>query len=117
MNCEAWCYEYAGISEIKAVRISKDTIKCYTSSNIATHSTLNFYIVKNQINKLRIELNSIVGGKRTYKCNEGYMKIDKNLFKKGIFKSEFDFKFDHPENPSKSMFWKGKIYTKIKKPK
>lgn len=113
LKCEAWCYEYAGADEMKAKRLSKDTIECYTLANTATHSTLNFYIINNVVSNPRIELNSIVDGKLIYECNEGNIKIDKKAMQKGILKAEFDMKFDHPENPDKLMFWKGKIYTKI----
>ncbi|MBS7256303.1 hypothetical protein [Flavobacterium branchiicola] len=111
---EAWCYEYAGATEMKANRLSKDTIECYTLANAATHATLNFYIVRNVVSNPRIELNSIVDGKVTYACNECNMKIDRKAMQKGIFKAEFDMKFDHPENPNKLMYWRGKIYSKIK---
>lgn len=114
LKCEAWCYEYGGATEIIAKRWSKDSIECYTLGNAATHCTLNFYIINNVISNPRIELNSIADGSRTYACNEGNIKIDKKAMQKGILKAEFDMKFDHRENPDKLMFWKGKIYTKIK---
>ncbi|WP_445456403.1 hypothetical protein [Flavobacterium sp. HNIBRBA15423] len=114
LQCDAWCYEYAGVSEIEAKRLKNKTIQCYTFTNIATHSTLNFDIVGDVISNARIELISIASKKSTYFCSEGIMKIDKQAMKRGILKAEFDMKFDHPENPKKLMFWKGKIYTKIK---
>ncbi|WP_281321961.1 hypothetical protein [Flavobacterium aestivum] len=114
LKCEAWCYEYAGATEIIAKRSNKDTIECYTLANEATHCTLHFYIINNVISNPRIELNSIADGKRTYVCNDGSIKMDKKAMQKGILKAQFDMKFDHPENPEKVMFWKGKIYAKIK---
>jgi hypothetical protein len=114
LDCEAWCYEFAGTSEIEAKRLSKDTIECYTFPDAATHSTLNFYIVNNVIKNARIELNSITGKKLTYPCNLGFMKIDKNFIEKNILKADFDMKFDHTENRKRKMFWKGKILTEIK---
>jgi hypothetical protein len=61
-------------------------------------------------------LNSIVRstGTRIYTCKSGQIEIDQNLFKKGILKAKFDLVFDHKENQSKPMFWKGKVYTEIK---
>lgn len=44
---------------------------------------------------------------------KGNMKIDKKMFRKEIIKADFEMQFNHDENPSKSMFWKGKIFTKI----
>ncbi|WP_017496453.1 hypothetical protein [Flavobacterium sp. WG21] len=114
LKCEAWCYEYAGVTEITAKRLHKDTIECYTMANAATHCSLRFYIVNNVIRNPRIELNSIAGGKYTYLCKEGNIKMDKKVMQKDILKAQFDMKFDHPENPEKLMFWKGKIYAKIK---
>lgn len=117
LRCEAWCYEFAGTSKIESKRISKDSIECRTLPNSATHATLHFYIVNDLVKNARIELNSIVlrDGKSNYiySCNEGWIKIDKQLFNKGILKAEFDMKFDHPENLKKLMYWKGKIVTKI----
>ncbi|CAA9195990.1 hypothetical protein [Flavobacterium collinsii] len=114
LKCEAWCYEYAGATEIIAKRLNKDSIECYTLANAATHSVLHFYMINNVICNPRIELNSIVDGKRTYSCKDGSIKMDKKAMQKGILKAQFDMKFDHPENPERIMFWKGKIYTKIK---
>lgn len=114
LESEAWCYEYAGVSEIKVVETGKDSIECYTLTNAATHSTLNFSIVNGMVSNPRIELNSVTGKKRTYFCNKALMKVDKKAFQKGIFKAEFDMTFNHVEDPKKEMFWKGKIYAKIK---
>lgn len=114
LKCEAWCYEYAGATEIIAKRLNKDSIECYTLTNVATHSALHFYVVNNVIRNPRIELNSIADGKRTYLCKDGSIKMDRKAMQKGILKAQFDMKFDHPENPEKIMFWKGKIYTRIK---
>jgi hypothetical protein len=113
LKCEAWCYEYAGATEMIAKRLSKHKIECYTLGNTATHCTLHFYIINNVISNPRIELNSSADGKHTYLCNEGTIKMDKKAMQKGILKAAFDMKFDHPENPDKVMFWKGKIYIKI----
>jgi hypothetical protein len=114
LKSDAWCYEYAGATKMIAKRLHKDTIECYTLANAATHSTLNFYIIKNVISNPRIELNSVADGKHTYVCNSVNIKIDKKAMQKGVLKAAFDMKFDHPENPDKLMFWKGKIYTQIK---
>ena len=46
--------------------------------------------------------------------DDGFIKIDKNLMQKNILKANFYMKFDHPENSNRTMYWKGKILTKIK---
>ena len=114
LESEAWCYEYAGVSEITVKKLNKDSIECYTLANAATHSTLNFYIINDIVSNPRIELNSITDGKRTFFCNKALIKVDKKAMQRGILKAEFDMKFNHVENPKKQMFWKGKIYAKIR---
>ncbi len=116
--CEAWCYEYDETTQIVAQKLGRDTIECYTMCNTSTHSSLHFFIANDSIINPHIELNSITSPKPFfYMCNEGLFKVDKTLFKKGILKAEFDMKFDHPEDPKKMMYWKGKIYAKIKSKK
>lgn len=39
----------------------------------------------------------------------GYINIDRNLYKKGIIKAEFDFSFESTQN------WKGLLYSKVHK--
>lgn len=116
IQSEAWAYEWAGANFITATRKNKDTIACFTHNNVATHSSLFLTITKEKCIP-KIELNSIIGstGTKTYTCKRGQIEIDKNLWDKGILKARFDFVFDHKENPNKPMFWKGKLYTEIKK--
>lgn len=112
IECDAWCYEWAGTDKIFATKKSNDTILCYTEMNEATHCCLNLKIT-GDICIANIILNSIVkDGSRIFDCEDGSISIDKALLKKNILKASFDFKFKNPENP-KSIYWKGKIYTKI----
>lgn len=114
IQCEAWCYEWAGTDFIDVFRINKDSIFCYTSTGIATHCSLQLKILKNSC-KATIELNSIIpGGSATYYCTDGHITIDKKRLKKGVLKAKFNFNFEHKENPKKPIYWKGKIYSKIK---
>ena len=86
---------------------------CFTHNNIATHSSLILTIIKDKCIPT-IELNSITPtGKKIYTCKNGHIQIDRNLWKNGILKANFDFVFDHKEDPSKPMYWKGKIYVNI----
>ncbi|MBL7974273.1 MAG: hypothetical protein JNJ85_05145 [Candidatus Kapabacteria bacterium] len=118
LECDAWCYEYAGVSHIVTKKLSSDTIECYTLRDVGTHSALHFYLVKDEVCKPRIELTSIVrskgGSHRIYHCKSCTMKIDTKYYKKGILKAEFDMEFDHPENINQKMYWKGKIFSRIK---
>lgn len=115
LSCDAWCYEFAGASEINVKQISKDSIECWTTPNQATHSTLNFYIINNTVKNARIELIGIVNHNSTYPCTLGSMKIDKEFIKKNVLKADFNMEFNHPENPKKKMYWKGKIVAKIER--
>ena len=114
IQSEAWCYEWAGTDFIEVFRKSKDSVNCFTMTGIATHSSLQLEIIKNTC-YATIELNSIVpGGDAKYYCTEGYITIDKKLWEEGIMKSEFSFNFGHKENPKKPIYWKSKIYAKIR---
>ena len=114
IQCEAWCYEWAGTDFIEAIQKSVDTVYCYTLLNAATHCSLQLNIVGDNCFAI-IVLNSIVkGGSVKYNCVNGYISIDKNLWKKGIVKAVFSFNFEHKKNPNKPIYWKGKIFTKIK---
>ncbi|EJF99233.1 hypothetical protein [Flavobacterium sp. F52] len=107
-------YEWAGANFISVKRISRDTIYCFTNKNIATHSSLILKITKDKCIP-EIELNSISVsiGKQIYACKKGVITIDRDLWHNGILKAKFDFIFEHPENPDKPLFWKGKIYSQI----
>jgi len=114
IQSEAWCYEWAGTDFIEVFRKSKDSVSCFTITGIATHCSLQLDIIEN-ICYAAIDLNSIVPGSNAkYYCTDGYITIDKKLWKEGIMKAEFSFNFEHNENPKKPIYWKGKIYAKIK---
>ncbi len=114
IQSDAWTYEWAGTNFVTATRINAETITCFTHNNVATHSSLILTITKDKCLPI-IELNSVVGstGKKIYTCKSGQIEIDKDLWEKGILKANFDFVFDQKENPSKSKYWKGKIYANI----
>lgn len=114
IQCKAWCYEWAGTNFIEAIQQSADTVYCYTLMNAATHCSLQLTIIGNNC-FASIDLNSIFkGGAARYDANNGYITVDKSYWKKGIVKAIFNFNFEHSEHPNKPMFWKGKIFAKIK---
>lgn len=113
ISCEAWCYEWAGTDAAVAKRAGTDTVHCYTLMNEATHCNLNLVFVKDSCTPT-IELKSIApNGDKIYTFKTGWIKIDKNLWQRNILKAEFDFDFVNDEN-EKRVFWKGKIYARIK---
>ncbi len=114
ISCTAWCYEWAGTDFVTAKQKDKNQITCFTHSNSGTHCTLILEIINDSCIP-RIELNSISSGLKTYYCQGGFMKIDKNLWIKGILKAEFNFDFNNTDEPDRKMFWEGKIYTMIEK--
>ncbi len=122
MECEGWCYEFAGADYIDVRRTGN---KVYAASriNAAMHSILRLNI-ENGLCTPTIKLVSIVAQMTPkglsnnifyYHSTSGYIKIDKTLWQQGIMKAEFDFTFYHPENPKQKMYWKGKIYCNIGK--
>jgi len=111
---EAQTYEWAGADFAEASGYSDNTIICHTLRNAATHSSLVLRISKNYCLPY-IELHSITNTEpEFFGCKGGWIKVDKNLLKKGILKTEFDLEFIHPDNNEISMWWRGKIYTSIK---
>jgi hypothetical protein len=115
IQCKAWCYEWAGTDFIEAVRKSVDTVYCYTLMNVATHCSLQFNLVNNDCYAI-VDLKSIIkGGSEQYNCTNGYITIDKNLWEKGTLRAVFSFNFEHKAHPEKPIYWKGKIFAKIKK--
>lgn len=117
IHSDACTYEWEGTDFITVERVSKDTIVCYTLTNIATHSSLNLMIIKDIVTP-SISLNSMTPtGTEIFRCNGGQIAIDKNLWNKGIMKAAFDITFEHKINPDKPMYWKGKIYAKIESKK
>jgi hypothetical protein len=115
IQCKAWCYEWAGTDFIKAVKTENDHVICHTMTNSGTHCSLILEIVKDNCLP-RIELNSVASpGIKTYYCKGGFIKMDKECWKQNIVKAEFNFDFMNTDEPDQTIFWEGKIYTKIDK--
>lgn len=113
IECEAQCYEWAGTNNIITIPTVKNGIKAYTLCNPATHSSLKLNIIDNKC-FAEIELSSITpSGQQIFPCNDGYIRIDKKLWKEGIIKAEFDLSFENTLQPQDSLWWKGKIYKRI----
>ncbi len=113
IQSDAGIYQWDGTNFVTATRMSADTIVCFTHKNVATHSSLILTIIKDKCIPT-IELNSTTpSGTKIYNCKGGQIEIDKSLYGKGILKANFEFVFDHKENPNKPMYWKGKIYATI----
>lgn len=113
IDCDAWCYEWAGTNAIAARYKNLDTVVCATQMNKATHCSLRLIITKDTCVPV-IDLLSVArSGSKVYPYKSGYIKIDKVLWGKKILKAAFSFDFVNEEN-EKRIFWTGRIYTRIK---
>jgi len=114
IQCEARCLEWAGTDIIVVYRIGADSVYCYTATGISTHCSLQLEIIKD-ICYATIDLNSIIpGGSKTYYCYDGYINIDKKLWKSGIMKAEFNLNFENKVTTGQPVYWKGKINAEIR---
>jgi hypothetical protein len=112
IECEAWCYEWAGTNSID-VRAVGDSVICETAMNRATHCSLRLVILKDSC-RPTIVLKSIVrNGDKQFACKSGFIKIDPELWRRKIMKADFSFEFENDEN-ARRVFWKGKIWTSVK---
>lgn len=111
--CEAWCYEWGGTDEIIVKQKTKDTVVCETTMNEATHCSLHLVITGDSCSPTINLLSITPGGNRTYYYKAGFITIDKKLWDKKIMKAAFSFDFINEEG-ERRIFWKGKIYAKVK---
>ncbi|PIE50519.1 MAG: hypothetical protein CSA38_02670 [Flavobacteriales bacterium] len=106
-------YEYSGTNFIEFEKLENGIIRGKSTNNASTHSNLVLEL-KNNLCSAFVELNSIRNlGKNKFPLKSGNIKIDKNLFEKGIVKAKFHFKFKNVIEPDKELFWNGMIYSKI----
>jgi len=106
--------EWVGTDFAYAYRAG-DTIRCYTMCNVGTHSSLHLSVINDKCIPY-VELNSVSpAGLQYFRAKNGYIRIDKIMMDKGILKAEFDFRFINPTDADNPMWWKGRIYTEIKK--
>ena len=110
----AWCYEWAGTDFVRAFRVKSatggsDTVRCESAMNEATHCSLRLDFVLPYC-YASIILNSITpGGTKQFFGEGGTIKLDKSRWKRGIIKARFDLTFTNTTEPSRPMFWRGKI--------
>ncbi len=109
-------YEWLGSNQIVINQFENDTIKAYTLLSPATHSSLKFIIFDDECQPY-IDLKSITPVEnKSFECNGGFIKIQKDLLKIGMMKAEFYFTFDNALEPDKPLYWKGKIFSVINRP-
>jgi len=112
ISCDAVCYEWGGTNFITVERKNKDEVFCHSMCTVGTHSSLGITI-SGEFCFFFIKLISVIPNRDAiFNGKSGYLKIDKNLWKKGIMKAEFYFDF-YSDNYLTNMYWKGKIYAPI----
>lgn len=115
IKSEAWTYEWAGTDFMTFKKQADNSMLGQSACNVSTHSSLNIEI-KNDSFSAWIDYNSITDlGKQIFRMKEGLIRIDKQLFNKGIIKAEFDLKFVNTLDAEKEMYWKGLVYSNIEK--
>ena len=107
-------YENSGTNFINfALRNNKIIGK--TTTNASTHSTLTIELDDNSFDAF-VDFNSIRDlGKHRFSLSNGNLEIDTMYYNEGIIKAFFEFEFHNSFDQSKELFWKGQIFSKIKK--
>jgi hypothetical protein len=112
IKADAWCYEYAGTDYIQCYE-TEGGLDCQTLNNAGTHSSLLFQFDYNhKYCYPSVILESINGNSIKFSCLSGSIKVDKKSWKKNTLKAVFDFKFKNTTDPSKPIYWKGKVLFK-----
>jgi len=114
IKSEAKVYENTVYNHMEFSRMGNGEIKGETINNISGYSHLHIKL-ENDYCYAWNDYKSIFDlGNHIFNLKSGRILIDKSLFKQGIIKAEFDFNFKNTLELKKKLFWKGKIYSKIK---
>ncbi|MBQ4822364.1 hypothetical protein [Aquimarina sp. MMG016] len=115
IKSETNVYEGTIYDHMEFKKMKNSGIKGETINNISGYSHLHIKLENehcyawNQYNSTRNLGNHI------FNLKNGKILIDKSLFLKGIIKAEFDFNFKNTLALKEKLFWKGKIYSTIKR--
>jgi hypothetical protein len=113
IQCDAWCYEYAGENFLDLYKTGEETYACNIRGNAGTHCFLQMKLQKDTCTP-QIKLASVIKGRDAiFNCIDGTISIEKEKLRQGILKAVFDFKFKNTTDSLKPVYWKGKIYSKI----
>ena len=113
LECEGYGYEKGEVNFMKVCIKGKDSFHC--SVGILPYHSMYLDIV-NDTCKGNIYFNSPApDGSMRYYISDGFMKIDRLLWEKGIMKAEFNLSFKDPNNLERPIIWTGKVYTQIEK--
>jgi hypothetical protein len=113
IQSEANVYENTVYDHFEFKKMDNGTLKGKTVNTVSGYSHLHIKL-KNDSCYAWNEYNSIFdGGNHLFYANEGRILIDKSLYKQGIVKADFDFRFTNTLEVDEELSWKGKIYSKI----
>jgi len=114
IESESDFYEWLGTDYVEVERYPDNTVRCHTMYSVSTHCSLQMTITGDKCIP-QVKLISVaLPGTELFNCKDGFIKIDRPLWEKGILKAEFYFTFDDSSNPVENLWWKGKIYSQIK---
>ncbi|MEM1135986.1 MAG: hypothetical protein AAGI07_09110 [Bacteroidota bacterium] len=113
IKSETSAYEWAGTNFIEVTQLDNGKVAGISANNIATHSNLVFEI-ENDFCSAWISYNSITGTKNKFSLKKGSIKINSHSWNKKLLKAEFNFFFNNNLEATHPLYWKGKIYAKIK---
>ncbi len=106
-------YEWAGSNQINFERKEDGTIVGKSANNAATHTSINIRIEGDQVTAW-LNYNSIYEQDRhIFPLKDGWIKMDKKLFRKGIVKARFHFDFTNTLEALVPLNCEGLIYSKI----
>jgi hypothetical protein len=114
IQCRSSCSEFAGTDFIDSYRKSNDSVFCITATDAGTHCNLQLDLVKDNCYVASNLISIVPDGDAWYVCISGKIKVDKEYWQSGILKAEFDFQLVNEKDPKEMIFWKGKIFSRIK---
>ena len=107
-------YEYSWTDFIEFNKLENGIVKGESINNSSTHSRLAI-VLQNDSCTSFVTFNSIRDlGINNFPVKSGTIRVDKTFFENGIIKAVFDFKFENTLESDKELFWKGKIYNKVR---
>ena len=115
LSCESSCSEFAGSDFMHVVQINPDSFLCLSLGSVATHCALHITFNRKTVLP-KVYLMSIVpDGDAVYECVYGFLRIEKKDWERGIMKADFYFSFENVQDQDDRIYWKGLIYSEIKK--
>lgn len=113
IKSEANVYEWAGVNYINFQKLPDNSILGQTQLSIATHSSLTIIIKDHSVTAWITYYSIAHTNEYRFPLKEGDITIDRELFKRGIIKAKFDFKFVDTIDSESEIYWKGLVYSSL----